>query len=264
MAATRINQARFARKVCRTGEHVGPTAVLAAGYVQANLVVVPESVAADFLLFASKNPKPCPVIEVVKKGSEAIQSAPGSDIRSDLPGYRLYRDGVFVESASNAREWWREDLVSVLLGCSFSFEAAMLRNGLPVRHLELNKNVPMFITNRQCQPAGSFSAPLVVTFRPMPAEHVDEAAEITGNYPHAHGGPIHIGDPAELGISNLMEPDFGDAVPLRDGEVPMFWACGVTSQLAVSAAAPEIAITHEPGHMFITDLSDVESGVARG
>lgn len=259
-----INEARSAREACRSGAHVGPTVHLAPGHVQANLVVLPRAVAFDFLLFATRNPKPCPIVEVIEHGTEAVRTAPGSDIRTDVPGYRLFRNGEHVDSGTDASSWWRDDLVSILLGCSFSFEAALVRHGLPVRHLELGRNVPMFVTNRPCDSGGAFAGPLVVTFRPMPADLVDKAIEVTTPYRHAHGSPVHVGDPAELGIVDLAQPDFGDAVPIQDGEVPMFWACGVTPQLAIAAASPEIAITHEPGEMFITDLSDIESSQPRG
>ena len=228
--------------------------------MQANLVVLPRVLLSDFALFAKRNPRPCPIVEVVEHGAEAVHSAPGSDLRTDLPRYRLHADGVLTDSAADATAWWREDLAAVLMGCSFSFEAALLRAGLPVRHIEQACNVPMYITNRQCAPAGDFAGPLVVSMRPMPARLVEQTRQITEAYPQAHGGPIHVGDPAALGISDLARPDFGDAVPVHDGEVPMFWACGVTPHLAIASAAPEVAITHEPGHMFITDLpTDLES-----
>ena len=246
--------ARRARLAIRAGEHTGPTAHLAPGCVQANLVVLPRAVASDFVTFAVRNPKPCPIVEVVEQGTEAVQSAPGSDLRTDLPRYRLFVDGVHADSATDATAWWRYDLVAVLLGCSFSFEAALLRAGLPVRHIEQARNVPMYITNRHCEPAGDFAGPLVVSMRPMPAESVEQARQITEAYPQAHGGPVHVGDPDKLGISDPHAPDFGDAVDIFPGEVPMFWACGVTPQLAIANARPELAITHEPGHMFITDL----------
>ncbi len=247
--------AQRARLAIRAGEHTGPTAHLSPGCVQTNLVVLPREVADDFIAFAANNPKPCPVVEVIEHGTEARATAPGSDLRTDVPRYRLFVDGVHTESATDATAWWRDDLVSVLLGCSFSFEAALMRDGLPVRHIEQGRNVPMYITDRTCEPAGDFAGPLVVSMRPMPTKLVDQARRITENYPQAHGVPVHVGDPAELGISDLTAPDFGDPVDIRDGEVPMFWACGVTPQLAIANAGPDIAITHEPGHMFITDLA---------
>lgn len=253
-STTRAGLARRARLAIRSGEHAGPTAHLAPGCVQANLVVLPRATASDFVTFAARNPKPCPIVEVVEQGTEAVRSAPGSDLRTDVPRYRLFVDGVHTDSTTDAAGWWRNDLVSVLLGCSFSFEAALTRAGLPVRHVEQGCNVPMYITDRLCEPAGDFAGPLVVSMRPMPAGSVEQARRITKAYPAAHGGPVHIGDPAGLGIEDLQAPDFGDPVDIHDGEVPMFWACGVTPQLAIVNARPEIAITHEPGHMFITDL----------
>ena len=252
--ASQAATAQRARLAIRAGVHTGPTAHLAPGYVQANLVVLPRAVASDFVAFAARNPKPCPIVEVVEQGTEAVLTTPGSDLRTDVPCYRLFVDGAHADSATDATDWWRDDLVSVLLGCSFSFEAALMRTGLPVRHVEQDRNVPMYVTNRQCEPAGDFAGPLVVSMRPMPAALVEQARQITEAYPQAHGGPVHVGDAAGLGISDLHAPDFGDSVDIRGGEVPMFWACGVTPQLAIASAAPEIAITHEPGHMFITDL----------
>ena len=246
--------ARTARLAIRTGKHTGPTAHLAPGCVQANLVVLPRAAASNFVTFATRNPKPCPIVEVIEHGTEAVRSAPGSNLRTDLPRYRLFVYGAHTDSATDATAWWREDLVSVLLGCSFSFEAALMQAGLPVRHIEQGRNVPMYVTDHACEPAGDFAGPLVVSMRPMPAALVEQARRLTEAYPQAHGGPVHVGDPAELGISDLHAPDFGDAVSIHDGEVAMFWACGVTPQLAIANAAPEIAITHEPGHMFITDL----------
>ena len=246
--------AQRARLAIRAGKHTGPTAHLAPGCVQANLVVLPQVLASDFTTFAERNPKPCPIVEVIEHGTEAVSTAPGSDLRTDVPRYRLFIHGAHVDSATDATDWWRDDLVSVLLGCSFSFEAALLTAGLPVRHIEQGRNVPMYITDRACEPSGDFTGPLVVSMRPIPADIVDQARRITEAYPQAHGGPIHVGDPAGLGISDLSTPDFGDSVDIRDGEVPVFWACGVTPQLALAKAAPDIAIVHEPGHMFITDL----------
>ena len=254
--STMRNNAEAARAMIRDGQHHGNTSNLAPGHVQANLAVVPASLAFDFLLFATRNPKPCPLVEVVETGVEARRTAPGSDLRTDLPGYRLFVDGEHVDSASDATTWWREDMVAFLLGCSFSFDAALLKAGIPVRHTELGRNVSMYVTDQQCEPAGPFSAPLVVSMRPLPEHLVESATELTASYGHAHGGPIHVGDPTEIGIADITSPDFGDSVPILDGEVPAFWACGVTPQLAIARARPEVAISHEPGSMFITDLSD--------
>lgn len=252
------SEAVATRELIRSGRHRGPTAHLAPGHVQANLAVVPRALAFDFLLFATRNPKPCPLIEVIDVGVEAKRSAPGSDLRTDLPGYRLFVDGRHVDSAPDATGWWRDDMVAFLFGCSFSFDAALVRAGIPVRHLHLGCNVPMFITNRQCEAAGPFSGPLVVSMRPLPEDLVASATELTESYGHAHGGPVHVGDPADIGIDDVAAPDFGDTVPVLAGEVPAFWACGVTPQLAIAEAEAEVAITHEPGSMFITDLVDTE------
>ena len=179
--------------------------------------------------------------------------ARGADLRTDLPRYRVYRRGVLVEEPTDIVEWWRDDLVAFLLGCSFSFEAAMQRAGLPVRHLEQACNVPMYRTNVPCAHAGAFAGPLVVTMRPLTPAQAIEAVMITARYPQAHGAPIHFGDPTAIGISNLARPDFGDAVTMQANEVPVFWACGVTPQLTLMEAKPELAITHSPGCMFVTD-----------
>ncbi len=248
--------AQQTRLKIRSGNLDGPTANLAAGHVQANLVALPREYALDFLIFATRNPKPCPIIEIVDTGTEAKRSAPGSDLRTDLPGYRLHVSGKHVDSATDARTWWKEDFVSFLLGCSFSFEAAMMRAGIPVRHQQSGCNVPMYVTDLPCEPAGKFSGPLVVSMRPIPRQQVKLATNITENFSHAHGGPIHIGDPSRIGIRNLTTPDFGDAVQIYEDEIPMFWACGVTPQIAIEMAEPEIAVTHEPGKMFITDFTD--------
>jgi uncharacterized protein YcsI (UPF0317 family) len=242
------------RAQARTGLLVGPTCGLAPGYLQANLVIVPEDLAFDFLRFCQRNPKPCPILDVTEPGVwEPSHVADGADIRTDLPRYRVYRRGVLVEEPSDIVRWWRNDLVAFLLGCSFSFEAAMQRAGLPVRHLEQGCNVPMYRTNLPCTAAGVFSGPLVVTMRPLTPMQAIEAVVITSRYPLAHGAPVHFGDPGAIGISDLTRPDFGDAVSVRAGEVPVFWACGVTPQVALMEAKPELAITHCPGCMFVTD-----------
>jgi uncharacterized protein YcsI (UPF0317 family) len=251
------------RAQARSGGLAGPTCGLAPGYLQANLVIVPEDLAFDFLRFCQRNPKPCPILEVTEAGAwEPRRVARGADLRTDLPRYRVYRRGVLIEEPTDIVEWWRDDLIAFLLGCSFSFEAAMQRAGLPVRHLEQSCNVPMYRTNVPCTPAGAFAGPLVVTMRPLTPAQAIEAVVITARYPQAHGAPVHFGDPTAIGISNLARPDFGDAVTVKANEVPVFWACGVTPQLALMEAKPELAITHSPGCMFVTDcLAEGVGGV---
>jgi len=241
----------------RDGKWRKPTAGLAPGHVQVNLVILPRELAYDFLLFAQRNPKPCPVIEVTDTGSpEPKLTAPGADLRTDLPKYRIYRDGKLDREVADLRDVWTPDLVAFLLGCSFTFEAGLLQAGIPVRHIEEGKNVSMFVTSIPCTPAGAFHGPLVVTMRPIPAPMVSRAVQISGRFPAVHGAPVHVGDPAALGIRDLAKPDFGDAVTIRPGEVPVFWACGVTPQAVAVQAKPPLMITHAPGHMFVTDLRD--------
>ncbi|MFB3820098.1 MAG: putative hydro-lyase [Candidatus Methylomirabilales bacterium] len=251
--------AREVRRQIREGRWRKPTAGLAPGHVQANLVILPRDLAFDFLRFAQRNPKPCPVIEVTDPGSaEPVLTAPGADLRTDVPAYRIYREGVLDRTVENLSGVWRDDLVAFLLGCSFSFESALLAAGVPVRHIEEGKNVPMFLTSRACTPAGVFQGPLVVSMRPVPASLVSRAVQVTSRFPAVHGAPVHIGDPGLIGVRDLQRPDFGDAVSIRPGEVPVFWACGVTPQAVAMQAKPPLMITHAPGHMFITDLRDEE------
>ncbi|MHB1005079.1 MAG: putative hydro-lyase [Chloroflexota bacterium] len=243
------------REAIRQGEWRKPTAGLAPGYVQANLVVLPRELAYDFLVFCQRNPKPCPLLEVTDVGSPVPTAlAPDADLRTDVPKYRVYRDGRPDAEVTDLRALWREDMVAFLLGCSFTFEEAMLAAGLPVRHIEENVNVPMFITSIACRPAGIFRGPLVVTMRPIPYQQVVRAAQVTSRFPGVHGAPVHIGDPARIGIRDLSKPDFGDPVTIREGEVPVFWACGVTPQAVALEAKPSLLISHMPGHMFISDL----------
>jgi uncharacterized protein YcsI (UPF0317 family) len=189
---------------------------------------------------------------------EAAHVAPGSDLRTDLPRYRVYRRGELAGEADDLTALWRDDFVAFLLGCSFTFEAALARAGVPLRHQQCGCNVPMYRTDRACVPAGPFAGPLVVSMRPIPAELVSRAVQVTARYPRAHGAPVHIGDPAQLGIRDLAAPDYGDPVPLAAGEVPVFWACGVTPQAVAVAAKIDLMLTHAPGHMFVTDLRDEE------
>ncbi|WAL69829.1 putative hydro-lyase [Amycolatopsis cynarae] len=246
-----------ARALFRGGT-VAPTAGWADGYTQANLVAVPRDWAYDLLVFCQRNPKPCPVLDVTDPGRTTTVLAPGADLRTDLPGYRVWRDGELVEETTDATPWWREDLVAFLIGCSFTFEAELAKAGIPLRHVEQGRNVPMYVTNRACRPAGRLHGPMVVSMRPVPENLVGQAAGISGRMPAVHGAPVHAGDPAELGIGDLAIPDFGDPVVAGPGDVPVFWACGVTPQAALMASRPPFAVTHAPGHMFVTDVRHTE------
>jgi uncharacterized protein YcsI (UPF0317 family) len=246
---------RDVRARVRGGELDGPTSGLAAGYLQANLVVVLKSAASDFLLFCQRNPKPCPILEVLDAGStEPTRTAPGADLRTDLPRYRVFEHGELVDEPTDVRGWWRPDLVAFLLGCSFSFEDAMAAAGLPLRHVEERRTVPMFRTSIACEPGGIFRGPLVVSMRPLTPKQSIRAAEITARFPLAHGGPVYAGDPDAIGIADVHRPDYGDAVTIRPDEISVFWACGVTPQAAIAIAKPSLAITHAPGRMFVTDV----------
>ena len=233
-----------------------PTAAWSPGYAQANLVVLPRDVAFDFMLFAQRNPKPCPVLDVTDPGRPVTSLAPEADLRADLPAYRVWEHGRCVAESTDVTQYWRDDLVAFLIGCSFTFERALRAACVPVRHVEQGRNVPMFITSRQCRPAGIFAGPMVVSMRPVPLDRVAAAAQVTARYPAVHGAPVHVGSPATLGIADLSKPDFGDPVDGQDGDVPVFWACGVTPQVALARARPPFAITHAPGYMFITDVPD--------
>ncbi|MGO1543602.1 MAG: putative hydro-lyase [Gulosibacter sp.] len=252
-----LTAAREARERYRAGEVV-PTSGIAHGLVQANLISVPADWAFDVLLYAQRNPKACPVLEVLEAGSFEPSLAPGADLRTDIPAYRVWRDGVLTEEVADATAIWEEhpDLVSFLIGCSFTFEAGLVDAGIEIRHQSLRRNVPMYRTSEQCAPAGRLTGELVVSMRPIPANRVADAVRISGRYPAVHGAPVHVGDPASLGIADLSQPDFGDAPEVREGEIPVFWACGVTPQAAIMASKPPFALTHAPGHMFITDVPD--------
>jgi uncharacterized protein YcsI (UPF0317 family) len=247
------------RKEARAGKLTGPTAGLAMGFVQANLVVVPKELAFDFLLFCQRNPKPCPLLDVTEPGDpEPRLVAPGADLRTDLPRYRVYKNGELVDEPTDLMSYWRDDSVGFLIGCSFTFENALLQAGLPVRHLEAGVNVPMFRTNLACRPAGIFHGPMVVSMRPMTPHQAIQASQVCHRFPRAHGAPVQCGNPGAIGINDLMHPDFGDPVSIKAGEVPVFWACGVTPQAVAMEVKPPLLITHKPGHMFVTDWRDVD------
>jgi uncharacterized protein YcsI (UPF0317 family) len=235
---------------------VVPTSGWAPGFTQANLVVLHKEWAFDMLLFGQRNPQPVPLLDVTEPGAVSTALAPGADLRTDLPRYRVWRDGVLADEPTDVVDLWDDDLVSFLIGCSFSFETALLDAGVPVRNIEQGRNVSMYRTNRDCRPAGRLSGPLVVSMRPVPASQVVTAVQVTSRMPEVHGAPVHVGAPEALGIADLAAPDFGDPVDLEDGDVPMFWACGVTPQAALMASRPPFAITHAPGFMFVTDVPD--------
>tara|TARA_B100000029_G_scaffold516817_1_gene635045 strand:+ start:20761 stop:21561 length:801 start_codon:yes stop_codon:yes gene_type:complete len=232
-----------------------PTTGVMDSYVQANVVILPEIYAQDFVNFCEANSKPCPLLEVLEPGIPwTSKIADRADIRTDVPAYKIYSKGVLSRETNDISSIWRDDLVTFFLGCSFSFEYALQEENIPVKHQDLGTNVPMFITNIQTVPSNLFSGPMVVSMRPIPDNLVDKSVEITSRFPDNHGAPIHIGSPASLGISDLQNPDYGDPVPIANGETPVFWACGVTPQAVALTARPELMITHSPGHMFVTDM----------
>ena len=243
------------RALIRAGDWTQQTAGLANDYVQANLVILPREDAEDFYVFCERNPKPCPLLDITAAGSPIpVKVAPDADLRTDLPRYRVYEHGELVDEPLDIASYWRDDLVAFLLGCSFTFEHGLVDAGVPLRHIERGLGVPMYRTNRACQPAGRFHGPLVVSMRPIPEPLVHLAIESTARYPAVHGAPVHVGLPEQLGISDIMNPDWGDSPVVEAGDVPVFWACGVTPQAVAMASKPVFMITHAPGHMFITDL----------
>ena len=250
------------RELIREGRLVQPTAGFAPGRVQANLAILPRDLAFDFLLFCQRNPKPCPLLEVVEHGEvEPSEFAPGADLRTDIALYRVYEHGEMTAEVEDISEYWRDDLVSFLLGCSFSFETAMVRAGIPLKHIDQDKNVSMFITNIPTSPSGAFSGPMVVSMRAIKREQVVKAVQVTSRFPATHGAPVHIGDPEAIGIKDIYKPDFGEPTDFDDGDVPVFWACGVTPQAAAMQSRPPLMITHAPGYMFVTDKKDEDMSV---
>ena len=247
------------RRRIRADDFSGTTAGLAPGNVQANLVILPKALAHDFLRFAQANPKPCPVLAVSEPGDPRLPGLGADlDIRSDLPRYRVWRRGELVEEPFDLFDVWGDDLVSFALGCSFSFEEALVEDGIELRHITCGSNVPMYRTNIPCAPAGPFAGPLVVSMRPLKPNDAIRAIQITSRFPSVHGAPIHIGLPETIGIKDLAKPDYGDAVPVESDELPVFWACGVTPQAVIAEVRPDFSITHAPGCMLITDLRNTQ------
>ncbi len=262
ISGMRGNAGERERLRIRTGVFTGPTSGLAPGNVQANLVILPKALAADFLRFAVANPKPCPILAVSEPGDARFPTLGADlDIRTDLPRYRLWRDGNLIAEPADIRDVWRDDLVSFAIGCSFSFEEALIEGGIEVRHLSRGSNVPMYRTNIPCLPAGVFRGPLVVSMRPLKPADAIRAVQITSRFPSVHGAPVHLRKPEMIGIADIAKPDYGDAVPVGDDEIPVFWACGVTPQSVIAAARPEFCITHYPGAMLVTDRRNTEFAI---
>jgi len=246
--------AQRARAAIRRGQHTGHTSGLADEHVQGNVVILPQAWANDFLRFCQRNPKPCPVLAVGEPGDPMLPTLGHDiDIRTDVPRYRVWQHGNLVDEPTDIQTLWQDDWVTFVLGCSFSFEQALLQAGVPLRHIEQGRNVAMYRTHLPTVAAGPFAGPLVVSMRPMRAEHAIRAVQITSRFPQVHGAPVHLGDPRLIGIADLQQPDYGDAVTVHDDELPVFWACGVTPQAALALAKPPICITHAPGAMLIAD-----------
>ncbi|WP_306113851.1 MULTISPECIES: putative hydro-lyase [unclassified Roseovarius] len=245
------------RGAIRTGAYTSHTAGLGPGYLQANLAIMPHSHALDFMRFCQRNPKPCPLTGVSDTGNPMMFTLGADiDIRKDVPAYNIYRNGVLDGSVTDITDLWQDDFVAFALGCSFTFEHALTQAGIPLWHIDNDKTVPMYRSGIDTVPAGPFSGKMVVSMRMIPETRVDEVAAISRRYPLAHGAPVHWGDPAGIGIHDLSRPDWGDAAPEHSGHVPVFWACGVTPQVAIENAGLPICITHKPGHMLITDVSE--------
>ncbi|WP_335949859.1 putative hydro-lyase [Salipiger bermudensis] len=249
-----ISSPKELRARIREGRFTGSTAGHGGEALQANLVMLRGEDAQEFLRFCQANPRPCPLLAVGEPGDPSLPTLGDIDLRHDVPRYRVWRDGELVGEPTDIADLWTDDMVSFALGCSFSFEDALTRAGIPVRHQDAGRNVPMYRTNLATRPAGRFSGPLVVSLRAMPAADAIEAISICERFPLAHGAPVHIGDPAQIGIEDIHTPDYGDAPDIRPGDIPVFWACGVTPQAAIAAAKPALAITHAPGHMLVTDI----------
>jgi uncharacterized protein YcsI (UPF0317 family) len=251
-----------ARLLIRRNAHSGTTSGLAPGFVQANLAILPKDLAGDFLRFCQLNPKPCPLLGVSESGDWRIPPlAADLDLRTDLPRYRVWRNGAVADEPRDIMGYWRDDLVAFAIGCSFSFEQALIEDGIELRHFTCDCTVPMYRTSIATVPAGPFHGPLVVSMRPMKPKDAIRAVQITTRFPAVHGGPVHLAKPEAIGISDLAKPDWGDAVPVHDDEIPVFWACGVTPQSVIMAAKPDFCITHYPGAMLVTDRRNSEFAI---
>jgi uncharacterized protein YcsI (UPF0317 family) len=251
-----------ARLAIRAHQHRGPTSGLAPGYVQGNLAILPQALAADFLRFCQLNPKPCPLIGLSAPGDGRVPAlGEDLDIRTDLPRYRVWRNGELVAEPDDVRDFWRDDLVSFVIGCSFSFEEALMSDSIELRHITLKRTVPMYRTSITTAAAGPFHGPMVVSMRPLTPAKAIRAIQITTRFPAVHGAPVHIGKPELIGIADIGKPDYGDAVPVGVDELPVFWACGVTPQSVIATVKPDFCITHYPGAMLVTDRKNSEFAI---
>jgi len=254
---------RAVRLAARSGAFAGVTAGLAPGYVQGNVCILPRAFAGDFRAYCERNPKPCPLIGVSGPGDPRLpELGKDLDIRSDVPRYRVFRDGKLEREVTDVRDLWTDHMVAFAIGCSFSFEEALIAEGVPLRYVAEGKNVAMYLTNIETEPAGPFRGPMAVSMRPLSPANAERAVEITSRYPRAHGAPVHIGDPSKIGIADIGHPFAGDRIEVKPGELPVFWACGITPQAAVLAAKPPLCITHAPGHMLVTDVRNSDWALA--
>jgi uncharacterized protein YcsI (UPF0317 family) len=256
-----MTSALEARRAIRAGEWNAHTSGLAPGYAQGNVVILPEKFAGDFLRFCQRNPKPCPLLAVSEPGEPMLPQLGDVDIRTDVPRYRLWKNGELEAETPDIRTLWRPDLVTFVLGCSFSFEQALIEAGIELRHIQQGRNVAMYKTSIETKASGPFHGPLVVSMRPLPPANAIRAIQVTSRMPSVHGAPIHLGVPEQIGIKDIAKPDFGDPVEIMPGELPVFWACGVTPQAVVMEAKPDFCITHAPGYMLITDLRNSDLAV---
>jgi len=254
---------RAVRLAARSGGFAGVTAGLAPGYVQGNVCILPRAFADDFRRYCERNPRPCPLIGASEPGDPRLpELGQDLDIRSDVPRYHVFRDGEKKGDVTDIRDLWTKDMVAFAIGCSFSFEEALIDAGIPLRYVAEGKNVAMYLTNIQTEPSGPFRGPMAVSMRPLTPANTERAVKITSRFPRAHGAPVHIGDPSKIGIADIDRLFAGDRVEVKPGELPVFWACGITPQAAVLAAKPPICITHAPGHMLVTDIRNSDWALA--
>ncbi len=249
---------RDARRLFRMGQYTGFTHGFAPGYVQGNLAVLPKELASSFLRFCQLNPKPCPLIGMSPTPGDPSIPELGADldIRTDIPKYRVWRNGQLIDEPTTITGHWSDDLVAFVLGCSFSFEEALIEEGIELRHMTCGVNVPMYRTNIACKPSGPFMGPMVVSMRPLKPSDAIRAVQITSRFPAVHGAPVHLGLPEAIGIVDITKPDYGDPVEIKQGELPVFWACGVTPQAVIAAMKPAFCITHAPGSMIVSDVKN--------